>query len=97
MRSGQLGNGENENLNSPTLLMKDENILILMSGEIKTEWNPENHVHFPLEFKQIILTFILFLRRNHQQTNLKIPKFLLFEITKLTIKTITILVCLFNC
>ena len=46
------------------------------------EWNPNNHKFYSKQFKIEIETFLKCLKRNHQKTGIKIPKFVIFEIIK---------------
>ena len=77
---GQLGLGHKENVFKPTLLMTNKTIKFYNS--MPTQWTSENHKNCAPSFKQRIIAFVLFLKRNQMKTGLKIPKFVLFEIIK---------------
>jgi len=79
---GQLGFGHNNTINKPTLLMTNKTINFHQIQQTSIIWNHDNHTFYPKEFKERIYTFTLYLKRNQVNTNLKIPKFVLFEIIK---------------
>jgi len=79
---GQLGIGEKDNQNKPFLLMNDNSISFLIGGDREdelVEWTHEKHILFSDCFKERILTFVLFLKRNLLKTKLKISKFILLR------------------
>jgi len=75
---GQFGLGHTMNQNKPVLVMKDEPISILMSQRIDLSWSPQSHLHFPKPFQEAILALMLCSKR----LNVKVPKFVIFEIIK---------------
>jgi len=68
-----------------TLIIKNNNMHIIKSESFERVWSHETHKTFPNTFKQKILLFVVHLKRNYVKTKIKIPKFVLFEIIKLTI------------
>jgi len=71
-----------EEIVKPKLLIKDDNINFLDNALVERNWSCENHKTSPESFKEIVLLFVLHLKRNQLKTGLKIPKFVLFEIIK---------------
>ncbi len=55
--------------------------LILKSNLL---WSPTNHTLFPNPFRETLFAFLLALKRQQIEKNLKVPKVLIFEITKWT-------------
>lgn len=68
---------DHELLKEKVLIMN--NITTMRKYEI---WNPQIHSELDREFKNNILTFLLSLKETQKKTNIKIPKFVLFEIIK---------------
>lgn len=64
----------------PTLIWTDPSIKFLMNHKTNIEWNPENHNNFPETYKNIIFTFLLCNRRKYLGLNMRIPKYIYFEI-----------------
>lgn len=87
---GQLGKSVDNSLKLATksnvfesiLIMKDTNISMLNNVCVKQNWTYNNHIYFSDAFKQRILLFVMYLKRNQMETKMKIPKFVLFEIIK---------------
>ena len=51
-----------------------------LGGSRLGRWSHKHHVHYSEFFKRGVLAFVLVLKRVQKQYNLKIPKFVLFEI-----------------
>jgi len=72
--------GHSKNINKPTLLM--DNVKQLQGNGPNIKWSPQNHSKFSKKIKNSILYFLFVHKRNQNETGLKIPKFVLFEIFK---------------
>ena len=67
-RNGQLGIANNEFIqNKSILIMKDDSISFIINRKVENKWTSENNIHFSSSFKQRILLFVLFLKRNQQK------------------------------
>ena len=77
---GQLGLGHNRHQNKPITLM--HNVAQLHGYIPNSAWSPECHHQFSTTFRNRIRCFLLMHKRNQNNTGLKIPKFVLFEIFK---------------
>jgi hypothetical protein len=66
--------------------LKDPTILIINGGKRYNEWETKEHIYYPLSFRKTVYAFVLFLKRFQKTNNLKIPRFLLYEIVKLVAK-----------
>ena len=64
------------------LKMNEKNISIFNNGENFIEWSSSNHKLFYFPFKQNVFLFFLVLKFFKNKFDLKIPKFVLFEIIK---------------
>ena len=77
---GQLGLGHYKSQNKPTKLI--QNVALLSGYCANPKWSSENHRQFGTTFRNRIHCFLLVHKRNQNNTGLKIPKFVLFEIFK---------------
>ena len=77
---GQLGLGHNNNQNKSVILM--QNVKKVQGYNININWSSENHHQLSATFRNRIHCFLLIHKRNQNNTGLKIPKFVLFEIFK---------------
>jgi alpha-tubulin suppressor-like RCC1 family protein len=77
---GQLGLGDQEDRNSPTYVLTDPSIIQLNNSQISFPWSPQHHRYFPLKYKQEVNLLCLCLK--HRQHEVKIPKFIIYEIIK---------------
>ena len=77
---GQLGLGHNDRKNKPVTLM--QNVKQIEGYNVDIKWSSENHHQFSTTFRNRIHCFLLIHKRNQNNTGLKIPKFVLFEIFK---------------
>lgn len=71
-----------EGVLTPTLLLKDENLSIILSGVARKKWLPHKHSFFPKNFQTCVLYLLLVLGRKQTETGIKIPKFIRYEIIK---------------
>ena len=78
--NGRLGLGHNDKQNKPIRLM--QNVALLQGYIANSKWSSENHHQFSATFRNRIHCFLLIHKRNQNNTGLKIPKFVLFEIFK---------------
>ena len=78
--NGRLGLGHNDNQNKPIRLM--QNVALLQGYIANSKWSSENHHQFSATFRNRIYYFLLVHKRNQNNTGLRIPKFVLFEIFK---------------
>ena len=62
--------------------MKDCNASIIINGEVTPDWSPQTHHLMEKSFRKSVVQFLLILKRNQKKTNLKIPKFVIYEILK---------------
>jgi len=77
---GQLGLEHNNNQNKPVTLM--QNVAQLQGYYANDKWSSDNHCQFSATFRKRVYYFLLVHKRNQNNTGLKIPKFVLFEIFK---------------
>ena len=77
---GQLGLGHNDDQNKPVILM--HHVAQLQGHYVNNMWSSERHRQFSATFRNRIHCFLLIHKRNQNNTSLKIPKFVLFEIFK---------------
>ena len=68
--------------NKPELITLNSPIRFIMNEKIDRSWTPDNHNIHSVFFRKGVLTFLLFLFVNHLKTDLKIPKFVIYEIIK---------------
>ena len=89
-RNGQLlGMGKNNlsqirhqsDLVKPFLIVEEESLKRISSFVV---WSLEVHQSFPFSFRANVLCFVLSLKRKQKLTNLKVPKYIIYEIIKLT-------------
>ena len=73
---------DNADLNIPTLLMNDKKIVSINGTSIFNKWSIENYRYLSIFEQQEIKTFYLCLKYIQNQTQLKIPKFIIYEILK---------------
>jgi len=74
--------GSESNKNKPTLLINDPSIININGISIDFEWSPDNHKYYSDSFKLEIKLLYLCLKRIQNLTQLKIPKFVIYEIIK---------------
>jgi hypothetical protein len=79
---GQLGLGDINNRLIPTLLMKNTNITIINNHKINHEFTSNNYIFLPDKLKISIFIFLLVSKKYYINHNIKIPKFIHFEIFK---------------
>ena len=58
------------------------NVTQLQGYNMNVKWSSENHHQFGATFRNRIRCFLLVHKGNQNNTSLKIPKFVLFEIFK---------------
>lgn len=80
--SGQLGLESKGEVTVPSLLMKVESLAILLSGASQTNWSIHSHLNFPQSFQLSVTHLFLCLQRLRNETKLKIPRFVIYEIIK---------------
>ena len=73
---------EQEDIHEPKLLFEDEDLILIIGGEVKRTWRADEHHNYPLTFQRAVLALVLCLRRRKEETGLRVPKFILFEIIK---------------
>ena len=49
---GQLGNGSTESSYTPILILNDPTILIINGGKRYNEWEPKEHIFYPIGFRK---------------------------------------------
>ena len=62
-------------------VLKDPKVILGNDFRVR-EWSPKNHSSFAISFKNRILSLCLVFKRIQKTKNIKIPKFVLFEIFK---------------
>lgn len=81
---GQLGFGSSINMVcTPTILMNDPTILQINNTKINPlNWSQEKHTLLPWSFQLGIITLYKCLKQIYLKTNIKIPRFIMYEIIK---------------
>lgn len=87
--NGQLGFiNDKKNIYEPILIMNDPLFVKINDQPILVEWSPKNHKYFSDTFKFEVLILYKCLKRIQLLTDLKIPKFIIYEIIKCISKII---------
>ena len=66
------------------LIIHNPSIKFFNQTEV-TEWTPDTHCLFSTSFKSSVFGFVCCLKLVHKKNNLKIPKFILYEIVKFAV------------
>ena len=83
---GKLGVEKVGEAPGPIFVTKMEGISIFISGnKLRRVWSPEKHHSFSPSFRLAVFTFLLCMNHFRESTGLKVPKFVLFEIFKITV------------
>jgi hypothetical protein len=64
------------------VIMKDTTVVAILGTDAPLEWSPNDHSLFPISFQKLIYQFVLCLKRMQKTINIKIPRFVLYEIIK---------------
>lgn len=79
--NGELWHFGENNFNL-TLIYNELPLRFIEDQYIHLDWTPNNHTRYPRSFKNNIKLFLLCLKQFYIETQVKIPKFVLFEIIK---------------
>ena len=79
-KKGSLGIANKEYVEKPTLILKSDKILGILSGNAGIKWSYENQSRFNDSFQNSIFLVLLCLCSIKKQHNLKLPKFIIYEI-----------------
>ena len=84
---GQLGFGDRLPRNKPTLLMTDENILMINNVRVGYKWSTAEYADYPKDLQKIIFTLMCIFSRYRKQHNIYMVPYMRSEIFSRLVKS----------